>query len=491
MTSLTTANLFTIDHTVPVPRYNRADLRVGIVHFGVGGFHRSHQAMYLDRLMNEGDALDWAICGVGVLPGDAAMRDALTRQDGLYTLVLRHPDGQEEARVIGSIARYLFAPDDPEAVIEQLADPTLRIVSLTITEGSYAVDPATGAFDTSPPAIAHDLATDEAPQSVFGLVTAGLIRRRERGLPPFTVMSCDNIQGNGDIARLAFSAFARLKDAALGDWIDRNVAFPNGMVDRITPVTTDADREAVRERYGIDDAWPVVAEPFAQWVLEDHFPTGRPPFERVGAQIVADVVPYEMMKLRLLNATHQAMAYPGLLAGYTYAHEVCQDDDYVRFLLDYMEQEAIPTLPPVPGINLAAYRAELIERFASPAIRDTLQRLAFDGSERIAKFLLPVIRDRLSADGDIRRAALVIAAWAGYLQGHDESGRPLPIADQRADRVQAAVARERDDPLALIGQTDMFGDLAQDARFVTAYQAARQSIREHGALGAIRELTVR
>ncbi|MGC4107642.1 MAG: mannitol dehydrogenase family protein [Thermomicrobiales bacterium] len=473
---------------VPVPEYDRADLRVGIVHFGVGNFHRSHQAMVLDRLMQAGEAWDWAICGVGVLPSDARMRDVLAAQDGLYTLVLKYPDGREEPRVIGSIAEYLFAPDDPEAVIARLADPAVRIVSLTVTEGGYAVNDATGAFDATLPAIAADLVPDAVPSTVFGLVTAGLARRREAGIPPFTIMSCDNMQGNGHVAQIAFTAFAHLKDPGLGAWIAEHVAFPNAMVDRITPATTDADRAEVAERFGIADAWPVLSESFVQWVLEDRFPLGRPPYEDAGVQVVADVEPYELMKLRLLNASHQAMAYPGILAGYTYVHEVCGQPLYADFLMDYMIEEATPTLLPVPGIDLDAYRKELIVRFASPAVRDTLLRLAFDASERIPKFLLPVVRDRLAAGADIARSALVIAAWAAYLEGVTESGAPITIADQRKDVLQDAVRREADDPLAFIGLREIFGDLAADARFVTAYQSARVSLRERGAEGAIAAL---
>ena len=488
MSPLSNSTLSDVPSGISIPSYDRSDLKVGIMHFGVGGFHRSHQAMYLDRLMNAGRALDWAVCGVGVLPHDVRMRDALSAQDGLYTLVLRNPDGTENASVIGSIVDYLFAPDDPQQVIDRLADPGVRIVSLTITEGGYGVDPATREFDLTLPAVAHDLTSGELPQSVFGLVVAVLARRREDGIAPFTVMSCDNIQGNGEVARIAFTSFARAIDPELGDWIEREVAFPSSMVDRITPATTDADRSWVNEHFGIQDAWPVVAEPFVQWVLEDRFPAGRPPFEDAGVQMVDDVVPYELMKLRLLNATHQAMAYPGLLAGYRYAHEVCQDEDSVQFLRDYMALEGRPTLAAVPGIDLDAYQDQLIERFASPAIRDTLQRLAFDGSERIAGFLLPVVRDRLAAGGDISRAALVIAAWAQHLGGEDEQGQPIEIADQRAERLRAAMAREADDSLALLGQSDVFGDLAQDERFVAAYKAARSCIRERGAMGAIRAL---
>ncbi|MEJ1229749.1 MAG: mannitol dehydrogenase family protein [Galbitalea sp.] len=268
---------------VPAPRYRRTGLKTGIVHVGVGGFHRAHEAMFIDRLLAEGAADDWAICGVGVLPVDRRMRDVLRAQDGLYTLLLRHPDGIEEARIIGSLVEHIVVPDDPDAVIERIAHPDTRILSLTITEGGYCLDPVTGGFDASAAGVAADLADPEHPATVFGLVTEALRRRRERGVGGLTMMSCDNLPGNGTVARRSFVSFARLRDPALADWIESAVSFPNSMVDRITPATTPADVEHVRERYGIDDAWPVVAEPFVQWVIEDHFVAGRPPFERAGA----------------------------------------------------------------------------------------------------------------------------------------------------------------------------------------------------------------
>jgi len=488
MIRLTNAHPAEIGSHIPVPGYDRELVKVGIVHFGVGSFHRSHQAMFVDRLLNAGLALDWGICGVGVLPTDARMRDALTVQDGLYTLVLRHPDGREEARVIGSLVEYLFAPDDPEAVLSRLTDPAVRIVSLTVTEGGYSVNDATGEFDATLPEIAYDLSPDAAPKTVFGLVTEALGRRRKANVPPFTIMSCDNMQGNGHVAKLAFVAFATLKNAPLGQWIAGNVAFPNSMVDRITPATTDDDRADVRERYGIDDAWPVVAESFVQWVLEDTFPQGRPPYEEAGVQIVDDVEPYELMKLRLLNASHQALAYLGTLAGYHYVHEACQQELFANFLMDYMVQEATPTLLPVPGIDLGTYRKELIERFSSAAVRDTLARLAFDASERIPKFLLPVVRDRLAAGGDISRSALVIASWAAYLEGKDERGQPIDIVDKRRDLLVGAVQREQQDPLAFISLNEIFGDLAADPRFVDAYLNARRSLREGGTVSTLQRL---
>ena len=380
MVKLSFSALGTLNPAVALPHYDPRHLTPGIVHFGVGGFHRSHEAMYIDRLLNAGGHEDWAICGVGVLPIDARMRDALAAQDHLYTLVTRSPGGQEEARVIGAIVDFLYAPDSPEAVIERLAHPATWIVSLTVTEGGYFINNETGEFDASGEEIGHDLTPGSVPITVFGLITEGLRLRRLRGLEPFTVLSCDNMQGNGQVTRRALTAFARLKDPELGEWMEGNVAFPSSMVDRITPVTTDETRREIGAAYGLDDAWPVVAETFAQWVLEDHFPLGRPALETVGVQLVGDVEPYERMKLRLLNASHQAMGYLGLLAGYTFVHEACQDPRFVEFLLGYMTREATPTLRPVPGVDLGTYRRELIERFASSAVQDTLARLVVDGS---------------------------------------------------------------------------------------------------------------
>jgi mannitol 2-dehydrogenase len=473
---------------VTLPSYDLHALTPGIVHIGVGAFHRSHQAMYLDRLLNAGGHTDWAICGVGLVSFDERMRDVMAEQDHLYTLATWHPDGQAEARVIGAISEYLYAPDDMQAVLEKLADPAVKIVSLTVTEGGYNVNDATGEFDGSNPEVLKDLAPGAVPRTVFGVLTESLRLRRERGAGAFTVMSCDNIQGNGHVAHKALTSFARLKDPELSDWIAEQVAFPNSMVDRITPATTDAMRQQVAALYGIDDAWPVIAEDFTQWVLEDHFSLGRPPLEEVGVQIVHDVEPYELMKLRLLNASHQAMSYLGLLAGYTYAHEVCQDGLFRRFLLGYMAREAAPTLRPVPGIDLAAYQQQLIDRFASTAIQDTLARLVFDASERIPKFLLPVLREQLASGGEIAHCALVVASWARFLEGHDEAGRPMPIQDRRAEQLQAAARQEQEQPGAFLEQRDVFGDLGSNPRFVSAYLAARESLKTRGALGTLRAL---
>ncbi|MDX5433422.1 MAG: mannitol dehydrogenase family protein, partial [Halomonas sp.] len=302
MPALSNATLQRLDPRIAVPRYDRREVTPGIVHIGVGGFHRAHQAMYLDELMNRGEALDWGIVGVGLLSGDRRMQQALSAQDHLYTLVVKHPSGEREPRVIGAMLDYLFAPDDPEAAIERMVDPAIRIVSLTVTEGGYNFHPVSGEFDIDNRDVQHDLDNPEASRTVFGLVVEALVRRRERGLAPFTIMSCDNIQGNGEVARRMFAAFARARDPALGEWMETEVAFPNAMVDRITPVTQADDIAELASEFGVEDAWPVVCEPFTQWVLEDHFACGRPALEQVGVQLVEDVVPYELMKLRLLNA---------------------------------------------------------------------------------------------------------------------------------------------------------------------------------------------
>lgn len=488
MQTLNNDSITTAAPSLARPQYERSRLTPGIVHFGVGGFHRAHQAMYLDRLMNAGLARDWAIVGVGVLPTDAHMKQVMDSQDCLYTLTFKNPDGSRESRVIGSIMDYLFAPEDPEAVIEKMASEDIRIVSLTITEGGYNFHHLTGEFNAANPDVIHDLTPGTIPKTTFGLITEALARRRERGLAPFTVMSCDNIQGNGDVARNMFAAYAHLKDPELGRWITESVSFPNSMVDGITPATTDADRSAIADEFGISDAWPVVCEPFEQWVLEDHFSMSRPPFEHAGVQLVEDVEPYELMKLRLLNASHQGMCYFGYLAGYRYAHEVAQDPLFAQFLLDYMDKEATPTLEPVPGIDLADYKRTLINRFSNEHVRDTLARLCAESSDRIPKWLLPVIRQNLEAGGDIRRSAAIVASWARYAVGADEQGNTIEVVDRLNEPLMAAAARQRVEPLAFIRNRDLFGDLAENERFAAAYKSALETLHTGGSRAALESL---
>ncbi|GMA19789.1 mannitol dehydrogenase family protein [Arsenicicoccus piscis] len=484
---LSEANLDAIESPVVVPGYDRATVTDRIVHFGVGGFFRSHQAMYLDALKAQGLADGWAITGVATLPHDRRIYDTMTAQDGLYTLVVKHPDGHRDAQVIGSMTGVLFAPDDPQAVIDALVDDATKIVGLTITEGGYCFHPVTGEFNPEDASIKADLEPGATPTSAFGFIVAALAARRAAGKDPFTVQSSDNIPGNGDVAKKMVSAFAEVNNPELAEWIRAEVAFPNSMVDRITPVTTDEDRASLTEEFGVVDGWPVVCEPFTQWVIEDHFPQGRPAWEKVGAQMVEDVIPYELMKLRLLNASHQALAYLGYLSGYRYAHEVCSDPLFVTFLLGYMEQEGSPTLPEVPGMDLDQYRHQLIERFANPSVRDHLARLCLESSDRIPKWLVPVINENLASGGEIDRSALVVASWARYAEGVDEQGEPIEVQDRLKEQVMAAAAKQGDDPLAFLQQRDLFGDLVDDERFTTVYLKALSSLHDQGSRATLEE----
>ncbi|MFE5875257.1 mannitol dehydrogenase family protein [Rhodococcus sp. NPDC056506] len=485
---LNTKTLHDFDTSLQVPNYDRSKVTTGIVHFGVGGFHRAHQAMYIDTLLRRGEGFDWGICGVGVMPSDKRMRDALRAQDGLYTLALKHADGTLEGRVIGSIVEYLFAPDDPQAVIEKMASESTKIVSLTITEGGYNISDNTGEFDSSNPDVVHDLEPGTLPRTTFGLICAALALRRDRGLTPFTIMSCDNIEGNGSVARKAFGAFAALKDPELEEWIEKNGAFPNSMVDRITPVTTAEVTTEIAETFGVEDQWPVAAEPFTAWFLEDEFTSGRPPLENAGVNLVPDVRPYELMKLRLLNASHQGIAYFGYLAGYRLVHEACQDELLSGFLLDYMNLEATPTLDPVPGVDLDQYKKTLIERFSNPHVRDTIARLCAESSDRIPKWLLPVIREQLDAGGSINLSTAVVASWARYAEGTDENGDPITVVDQMADTLVPLAQKQSSDPLAFIGNRQIFGDLVDDRRFVASFRKTLDSLHSVGARKTLEEV---
>lgn len=472
------------------PSYDRSAAQVGIVHFGFGNFHRSHQAAYLDELMETGQGLDWGICGVGILPQDAAMRDAMRAQDCLFTLVVRHPDGALEPRIVGSVLEYLFGPDDPEAVFARLVDPRVRIVSLTVTEGGYLKDPATGEFDPANPTVVHDLAEPANPQTAFAYIVEALRRRRDAGIEPFTVLSCDNLQGNGEITRQTVSAFARLIDPGLADWIAASVPFPNCMVDRITPSTTDEDREAVATQFGVDDLWPVPGEPFTQWIIEDHFPSGRPALELVGVQFVDDVKPYELMKLRLLNASHQAIAYLGAPLGYVLVDEALRDSWLREYLVQYMAREAAPTLGELPGIDLDGYMRTLIERFSNAKMRDTLKRLATDGSNRMATFTLPAIQANLEAGRPIPMGAAMVAAWAQYwvMIGKGELPPSEIPDDVHAEQMTRAALDQDQNPTSFIEMTNLFGDLASSAAFRVEFIRQRESLIAKGVHGTIDEL---
>ena len=480
MTRLNETTLPLLLRNIPIPRYDRRAVTSGIVHIGVGGFHRAHEAVYIDDLMALGGGQEWGICGVGLRPADKAMRDALVPQDCLYTVVAHSAEG-EAARIVGSLVEYLFAPEETEAVLGALAASETRIVSLTITEGGYNFNESTGEFNADHPDIRHDLQNPEHPVSVFGYLAEALDRRRQAGTPPFTVLSCDNVPQNGDMARKTLLAFAALRDPALRDWIAAHVAFPNCMVDRITPQTTEADRVLVQDEYGLQDDWPVVCEPFRQWIIEDRFSDGCPALERVGAQFVGDVHPYEMMKLRLLNAGHSAIGYLGFLAGYPYIHDILADDLFREYLRRLMDEEVTPLLAPVPGVDLDEYKATLLTRFANPTIKDQTARICLDGSSKVPKFLLPSLREALAAGGPATLLTLAVAGWFRYLRGEDEQGRPYAIDDPRAAELQALARQGGADPRPLLALTDLFGDLGRSPSFVSGLTRFGEQLDSDGA----------
>ena len=462
-TRLREATLPELGTRVAVPQYDRRVLKGGIVHFGIGNFHRAHQGVYLDDVFNAGRDHDWAIIGAGVMPSDDAMREKLAAQDFLTTVVEQEAE-TSKARITGAMIGHLPV-GDCAAVIAKLADPAVRIVSMTITEGGYFINPATGKFDPKLPAIAADAASPERPTTVFGLIAAGLKRRRESGIAPFTVMSCDNIPHNGVVTRNAVTGLAALSDADLADWIAAEVAFPNGMVDRITPATGDRERALLEREFGIQDAWPVFCEGFRQWVLEDRFPSGRPALDVAGVEFVSDVTPYEHMKIRMLNGGHAVIAYPAGLLDIEFAHEAMQHPLVSRFLAKVEHEEIIPVVPPVPNTDLGDYYRLLVRRFANPKIGDTVRRLCLDGSNRQPKFIVPSIADRLKAGAGIDGLALESALWCRYCFGATDSGIAIAPNDPNWDRLQAQSQKAKDDPAAWLTMADIYGDVAKDERF--------------------------
>lgn len=452
---------------VATPNYSRADLTPGIVHFGVGNFHRAHQAVYLDALFNLGEGHDWALIGAGVRETDEAMRQKLMGQDWLTTVVEQEADSSS-AHVTGAMIDYL-KPGDSAAVISKLADPAIRIVSLTITEGGYYIDPASQKFDPTHPDIAYDAAHFDAPKTAFGLILAGLVKRRDAGLQPFTVMSCDNIPGNGHVTENAVAGLAALIDPALAAWVKNSVAFPNGMVDRITPATSDREKKLLADNFDIDDAWPVFCENFKQWVLEDNFPDGRPALEKVGVQFVPDVAPYEHMKIRILNGGHATIAYPAGLMDIHFVHEAMEHPLVAAFLKKVETEEIIPVVPPVPDTDLNDYLALCEKRFANPKIGDTIRRLALDGSNRQPKFIIPSALDRVNANSLLTGLALVSALWCRYCYGTTDSGAVIEPNDPNWDRLTTQAKKARENPAAWLEMSDIYGDLAKAPSFIAAF----------------------
>jgi mannitol 2-dehydrogenase len=466
--SLSQANLDEIAlRGVPVPTYDRDRLTRRIVHIGVGGFHRAHLALYVHELATAG--ADWGIVGLGVLDRDAEMAAALRPQDHLYTLIEKG-GGEPSAAVIGSIVGFVHAPDGHDAAVADLvASPATSILSLTVTEAGY-VEPS-----------AEDLAAGAG--TTFDRLAAALGVRRDRAGGPLTILSCDNLPGNGDAARHATLAAAARADPALPAWVGESCSFPNSMVDRITPVTARADSDWLRDTLGIDDRWPVVAEPFRQWVMEDDFAGGRPPWENVGALFTDRIHDWELYKLRLLNAGHSCMAYLSALAGITYVHEAMANGAARTFVEDLLHREAVPTLAEIPGHPREGYVTSVLERFANPGVHDQIARVCIDGSAKFPTFLIPTIARQLEVDGPIGRAATALAGWARYLAVVDPADQAFDSSAEEARRYAGGALA---DPVAFLEFDAVFPPAVRTSpRFRTEFSAAYRRVAEEGPLVAM------
>ena len=458
---------------VPVPAYDRAALQPRIVHVGVGGFHRAHLALYANELAAAGG--EWGIVGLGLLARDADMAAALGAQDHLYTLIEKG-NGEPSAQVIGSIIGFVHAPDGHDAAVAELiAAPATSILSLTITESGYA--------EPSP------AESSAGKRTTFDRLAAALALRRARATGPLTILSCDNLPGNGHAAQAATLAAAARLDAGLAAWVEEHCAFPNSMVDRITPVTSDADREWLRESAGIEDRWPVVAEPFLQWVTEDHFPAGRPPFQDTGVLFTDRIHDWEQYKLRMLNAAHSCMAYLAALAGVTYVHEAMAIPTVRTYLEDLLYREAIPTLVEIRGHPREDYAASVLERFANTGVRDQIARVCIDGSAKFPTFLIPTLQRQLDADGPIERAALAVAGWARYLGVVDPEEQAFDADGDVARRHAAEAIR---DPAAFLAYGAVFPPaVGTSPRLREAFSESYRRIAEEGPLAAMGALSNR
>lgn len=481
--NLSNATLTNLPEGILRPTYDRSALTPGIVHIGVGNFHRGHQAWYLHRLMQQGLAQDWAIIGAGVRPYDAAMRDKLLAQDCLTTLIELDP-AATSAEVVGSMIDYLPIEEGNAALISRMAQPDIRIVAMTVTEGGYFIDPATKGFDACHPDIIHDSQNPATPRTAFGAIVAALRLRREGGVGPFTGLCCDNLQGNGDILRQTVVSLARLSDPALADWIDAECSFPNAMVDCIVPATGPKELNLVRS-LGIEDHAPVTHENFRQWVIEDKFCAGRPAWEQVGVTFTDAVHDFEVMKIRILNGGHQVIANAAEVLSVDTISGCMAHPQIGALFAKVAGQEIVPHVKPVPGMTPEAYVELIHTRFSNPKIVDTTRRVAFDGSSRHPGFLLPSIRDGLAKGTPIEGLALVEAIWARMCEGTREDGTEIAANDPFWDDLQTAACAAKGDPKAWLAQRHIYGSLAQDARFADAFVKWLAMIWQHGVGAAM------
>lgn len=472
------ATLSALPAAVARPGYARAGLTPGIVHVGCGNFHRAHMAVYLDDLFALGEGHDWAILGAGVREGDARMREQLAAQDWMSSVIELEP-GAHRARVVGAMAGFVPVAPGNAALIAAMVDPAIRIVSLTVTEGGYYIDPKTGTFSPDHPDIRKDAANPAAPDTVFGAIGAALKARRAAGGQPFTVMCCDNVPHNGRVTRDAVVGLARLHDPELAAWIGAEVAFPNSMVDRITPATGARER-AMAADFGLDDAAPVTCEPFRQWVMEDHFPAGRPPLEKVGVTFTPHVDRFETMKIRILNGGHAIIAYPAGLLDIHFVHEAMEHPTIRAFLNRVLSAEVIPIVPEVPGQDLGDYKALIVQRFSNPEVADTVRRLCLDGSNRQPKFIIPSIRDAVAHGRDATGLILLSALWCRYCFGVSEGGAEIAPNDPNWEMLTARAARARQEPAEWLAMREVYGDLGENPVVAERFAALLRAVWAEG-----------
>lgn len=470
-----------------IKTYSKPNSHSKILHFGVGGFHRAHQAVYTAQAMEHTNDYSWGITGVGILASDKTMADTLKNQDYNYSLMVKPYKDENSLSIVNSIAGYIDAFGNYAELINAATQSELAIISMTVTEGGYNIDPNTGKFDWDNDLIKHDLNNPLSPKTIFGFLALCLTERKNAGLKGITLLSCDNVQHNGDVLQYTLLEFLSKQNNDLQKWAKANCSFPNSMVDRITPKTANEDIAFIAKNFGVEDKWPVVCEPFTQWVIEDKFVAGRPNWELVGAQFVENVSPYEKMKLRLLNASHQALAYLGYLHGYRYVHESAQDELIQELLLKYMQQEVEATLDPVDGISIAEYESSLIERFANPNIADTLQRICEFTSDRIPVFNLQAVNEQINTGVSLKLSALIIASWRAYLDGVSDNGDKIDIVDNKKDFLVDFIAKN-DNPLDFIKIKEIFHDIASDEKFVGDYLKAFEAIKQEDALAAIAKI---
>lgn len=477
------ANLASLEKFFPVPLYDRTAVQTGIVHMSLGGFHRAHEAVYIDDYLNA-TSENWMITAVGLMPQDDKNIDALKSQDGLYSVLQRSPT-QDDVRIVGSIKNVIHAPSEPQSVIALIANPAIKIVSLTITEKGYFYNEKRNLDETNP-LIQQDAKLPEQPKTAYGYLLKGLQARRAANAGPVTIMSCDNLPGNGELTHHLVVQFAQLADPSMVEWINQNTSFPNAMVDRITPVTTDAIRQILADTYNVEDKWPVVCEGYIQWVLEDNFIAGRPALEKVGVQLVKDVEPYEKMKVRLLNGSHSVLSYISYLMGYRDVDVAMADPLIAKFVRAYMDNDVTPSLPAVPGIDLDKYKTTLIERFANKSVRDQVQRLTEDGSPKFRNALVPVLDHQLANGGSVKHIAFALAAWYRYLNGSDEDNQPIEIKDPLRDKLNARAKTDPRDPLGMLGTDEIFGPVAiRSAEFVKMVAGYLNQIHDRGMRQAL------